>query len=169
MPCWLRLSPSFKIFPAKIRTNWSCLALNRLEISSLNCKIENMHIQIQMQIETDTKTLGLFPRKQKYFFPFFSFNQLKWYTGVEILSSCFLSLFSKFQHYIYIISVLISRFFFSYSCHLCYLKLVPVSTCVVSFFAGPKLWAWWNCYLVMVWLCPITLIFLRATQHWHTK
>lgn len=36
MPCWLRLSPSFKIFPAKIRTSWSCLALNRLEISSLN-------------------------------------------------------------------------------------------------------------------------------------
>lgn len=38
MPCWLRLSPSFKIFPANIRTNWSCLALNRLEISSLNWK-----------------------------------------------------------------------------------------------------------------------------------
>lgn len=38
MPCWLRLSPSFKIFPAKIRTNWSCLALNRLDISSLNYK-----------------------------------------------------------------------------------------------------------------------------------
>lgn len=36
IPCWFNVSLSFRIFPAKIRTSWSCLALNRLEISSLN-------------------------------------------------------------------------------------------------------------------------------------
>lgn len=36
MPSWLRLSLSFKILPAKIKTSCSFLALNRFEISSLN-------------------------------------------------------------------------------------------------------------------------------------
>lgn len=35
-PCWSSESPSFRIFPAKISTSCSCLALNRREISSLN-------------------------------------------------------------------------------------------------------------------------------------
>lgn len=40
MPCWVSVSPSFRILPAKIKTNWSCFALNLLEISSLNYKRE---------------------------------------------------------------------------------------------------------------------------------
>lgn len=65
MPCWLRESPSFSIFPAKIRTNWSCLALNLREISSLNWERRKIYIERERRDGQQEKEGGRWGKKGK--------------------------------------------------------------------------------------------------------